>query len=613
MANMASTKSPVSFQPWAKEDKEESDLKSILSRVNNERGHFRSITEDSLRDEIIAEETGGGALSSSEDEEDEEDGEARIQPTTREELYKAKAEMLEHVASAHQEAMMALDFVSLLLSKDAPRQAEQTISPLLKQRIPKGTLGTDLWERMQPNRAQQSQNELLARGLRMESLQSSADSLLSAAKRLESNVKKETIYWGQVLSVKEAGWSVCRIPGQAHKLGVRYGFSEATGEFARRGLAALNTDSEGNIVLEHGVGMKPKSLRLRLQKGDQLLGSTVVPRLPEGSETTLEARIRFARDSLFDEELYHEMVRESRILASMGVTMYGSTISLPVMSSDEMWSQRSAELLLDLVSLDEQRSEHDEDRDHDNLAQAMLLAARLLLTQAHRDRLKLRSQVPPPLSDAKKETPTLAVLRPLLTFLLHRSTIDNLNAYLKGLQIVLEAASVATEIDLASVDMVAPEYVTSAEGLIQYAQQPLNSSASLKVIPPGSEAATFRFHIHTVASAPSFGSDIVFVKSERERFRLHQMDAIAECVDATVASVLAAAAGHTAKDWVVDEREASLSTEAGVGKETEQVWINLSSSNGRLSLSSMTKKSTWAVEGISEASSFWDAAKDLLD
>lgn len=60
----------------------------------------------------------------------------------------------------------------------------------------------------------------------MDSLSRSAESLLTSAKRLEQEMKRETSYWRQVLAIKEAGWPICRIPGERQTLGVRFGFTE---------------------------------------------------------------------------------------------------------------------------------------------------------------------------------------------------------------------------------------------------------------------------------------------------------------------------------------------------------------------------------------------------
>jgi len=69
-------------------------LSQLIGRINDERGHFRNITEDSLRAEIEAKEA-RGAQEVLEDKEAVvvEDKEAR-----RKEIYSAKVELLQLIA-----------------------------------------------------------------------------------------------------------------------------------------------------------------------------------------------------------------------------------------------------------------------------------------------------------------------------------------------------------------------------------------------------------------------------------------------------------------------------------------------------------------------------------
>ena len=122
---------------------------------------------------------------------------------------------------------MALDFVSLLLSKETPRQAELSMSPYLKQNAPMGSLGVDKLQEPPPlSEAETRDRDLISRGWKLEGLNSAADSLLQSANKLEKEMEQEVRYWEQVLSVNEKGWSICRLPRERHTLGVRYGFAE---------------------------------------------------------------------------------------------------------------------------------------------------------------------------------------------------------------------------------------------------------------------------------------------------------------------------------------------------------------------------------------------------
>lgn len=124
------------------------------------------------------------------------------------------------------ESAHALDFVSLLLSKHTPRQAELTLSPYLKQNLPMGSLEAQVLQMPQKTDNESVQEEKTPLGWKINALTSTADSLLRSASRLEQEVEQETKYWGQVLAVKEQGWPICRLPREKHTLGVRYGFAE---------------------------------------------------------------------------------------------------------------------------------------------------------------------------------------------------------------------------------------------------------------------------------------------------------------------------------------------------------------------------------------------------
>ena len=121
---------------------------------------------------------------------------------------------------------MALEFISLLLSKHNPAVAQTTMSPLLKESLPLGCLGAEINQTPQLSEIEKHNEELTSIGWRMQSLTGAADSLLKSASRLEEEMERETTYWEQVLAVKDKGWSLHRLPREKHTLGVSFGFAE---------------------------------------------------------------------------------------------------------------------------------------------------------------------------------------------------------------------------------------------------------------------------------------------------------------------------------------------------------------------------------------------------
>ena len=130
-------------------------------------------------------------------------------------------------------SVQALDFVSLLLTKDLPVQASATINPALREAVPMGSLGADKLSASRYTDVEKLDNKQVAKAWKVQSLNKTVDTILESATRLEKEIEKETKYWEQILYVSDAGWALCRLPNEKHTLGVRFGFAE--GIFFHRG------------------------------------------------------------------------------------------------------------------------------------------------------------------------------------------------------------------------------------------------------------------------------------------------------------------------------------------------------------------------------------------
>lgn len=621
------TSSTFTIQPWTPSPPNPSTIGDVLSRA--QRGHLRSITESTLQEELAAD--GALALSSdneeseSESEEDEESDTKAVpfgKPSTREDLYAAKRYLLQTVDAARGEIAYAVDLTSLLVSKDLPRQAQATLGQeILQKKIPFGSVGVDFWQRMPADEGREAQDRLLATNVKMEGLQKAADGLLGAAERMKETVRREGEYWEQVLRVWERGWKVCRVPGQGHKLGVRFGFSESAVQFERKGIAALNPDRDGGISIERGIGRQMKGLRVEVRRQGRVVGASKVPNIAEGEVTTLEARIRHARDSLFDEELYHEIIRESRLMGSLGVMIDGSTIKLRSPNADDDAKATSSgkddlEISFDLIRLDSSTSffpaEATTASQDDRLAQAALLTARLLLSQAHRDRLRKRSEMPAPLSDQTNDDERfpLPILRPIMMVMLHQSALERVNEYISTIDDALTAAKIDHKVERATLSPSKREQTTTAEKLITGALlQPLKSSATLTVhaLSPSVDATsanqetsqTFTLAIET-SLAHSFGPTyrLTLPKSthsssnepQGETFHFQDPGTFATAADDALASYLAssvlelAQAKSQERDWVLRADEAVVERDVGIGEQNERFTVEVDESEGDLRL-----------------------------
>jgi mediator of RNA polymerase II transcription subunit 17 len=399
--------------------------------------------------------------------------------------------------------MFALDFVSLLLSKHAPRQAETSMSAFLKQVAPVGSLNSEVVNPPPKPESATKDVSTVSRGWRTQNFNSAANKLLNASSRLEGEITSETRYWNEVLAIKEKGWKVCRLPRERQALGVQYGFLEATPVFRDRGLASLRRAEDGSLILDKGL-IPPGSrfVRVRVKQGSHVSTSSS----PTGSTSidteTIEQRILQARDSVFEEELFHELVREARSMASSGVTTRENLIRIP--ASDDL------EIQLDLVDGNDDSLQTDQNTSQQNtlLADGLAHSIRLLLAFAHRQNMHRRTQVPPPLTTKRRHIPEYHLLRPALAYLQHLSNVQWLESYFSDIFGVLRSSGLES-----------PEYTTNTfstwkqvrlspsaptvEALIEKFLRPIESVFRGKLL---TSHGSFAVTIRTNLSGPPFGT-----------------------------------------------------------------------------------------------------------
>ncbi|KAF2236727.1 hypothetical protein EV356DRAFT_512493 [Viridothelium virens] len=436
----------LSLRPWPSLETEDS-LNSTISRIFESRGHFKDIIEQKLVNEIELEQDsnlesvlGLGQPNENEDELDPK--------TRREKLYIAKTEMWQGLHQAQQEVLMVQDLVSLLLRKESDlplppanpmppgptkaktkKGAEKSMTDYVLDNTPVKSMGlkesSSAAEVPAKLETRREEEEKVSQGHRMKSLNKSVDSLLDAATRLNREVEKETKYWEQILTIREDGWSLTKFPRERHNLAVSFGFSEARGEYKARGTAALQIGETGNIVLDEALTANTKTIRVRVLENCQVMGSSYVPQNGVRADFLTAELVQRARDSLFDEELFQELTRESRLLLPYNVTMDENKIRIRYPGPDT-GSQNSGvparEILIDLVGKDEMSTIGD--RTEDLECQGIALALRVLLSYAHKQRLHHRSRIPHPISEGQSAELRPVILRIFIGYLQQKVTLD---------------------------------------------------------------------------------------------------------------------------------------------------------------------------------------------
>ncbi|RDL41560.1 uncharacterized protein BP5553_01539 [Venustampulla echinocandica] len=431
---------PISLKPKPLRPTEPT-LPTLIQRINFERGGFHNISEESLRQEIAEAgrtgSRGGEKGTTDEEEEDEEDDDddgedGEEEPDRMKELMKAREEILGQIDGAYQSAAYALDFVSLLLSKDTPVQASLSMSPALKELVGTGTMGADKIQASRVDANQKADNKRIAKGWKVQNLNKAVDTIVDSATRLEKEIETETKYWEQVLSVSNKGWAICRIPSEKQTLGVRFGFPEAAPNFRNQSLAALRRNPDGTIYIEQGItNAEPQTLRVRIQVNQTDTGSSSLSK-PAAADAPVESLILQARNTIFNTELWQELNREARGLGAFGVRGIEDTLTLPLSPSKT--------IVLDLVPLAD--SSTILPQPDDSIAEGICLSLHILLSFAHRHNHRRRTQPPPPISNQKRPNPPYSLLRPLITRLNHQQSNSSLNSLLSSLCSALSSTKI---------------------------------------------------------------------------------------------------------------------------------------------------------------------------
>lgn len=423
--------SPFSLRPWPTGDKKPKKLGEFIARVNAERGGFRNVTEMELREELHAKEDGrnqSAASSPDSDSDMEVDSDGAKSKTTLE----AREEFLRNIEFAHQSAMLSLDFVSLLLSKETPNQANTTLSPALRDLVGFGVLGASRLQDSNITPARTQDDLAVATGWRLIGTSKMVDSVLEAAERLEKEISLETKYWADVLAVSDNGWTVTSLPYESHTLGVRYGFAESAPEYRNSSIAPLRRNDDGTVRLERGASSgASKRVRAVVTKNGQVTGKSRLPG-QVNEKAPLQDRVLEARNTIFSQELWYELNKEARTLLSLKVQSNDDQIVYEVDSETKV--------ILTLDDLD--APDAGGDLPDNQFANTVVLGLHFLLLFSHRLSYFKRTQSTQTTNG--REAPPLSILRPLISRLTYDNACTKLTYFLTKLKTILHDAGFST-------------------------------------------------------------------------------------------------------------------------------------------------------------------------
>ena len=344
-------------------------------------------------------------------------------------------------------------------------------------------------------------------------------------------------------------------------------------------MAALRRGVDGNILLDHGITASiPKIVRVRIKDKGVLVSTSSLPHVSVDAEIAIEELILRARNNIFEEELFHEIHREARTLASQGVHIVDNVIHIP--------SANDREVLLDIVPFsDEPPQPSTSTGAKEHMAESIALSLRILLSYAHRQNLRRRSQLPPPLTERKPPRLIYAILRPILTYLQHQSALTALRGFLGTIVQPLRAAGLTCEFGVdtltslnlsAMTDISLQSGKSAVDALVETLTRRLASSATVTMPAATKVHVDVRTHLYpptfgteySVTATPSHSSSDPSTtpfasQSDFQEYMLHLLT-----LD-TVAAISAFPSSSTNGDDTNSEAEPWLVTDAHSGELTK--------------------------------------------
>lgn len=207
-----------------------------------------------------------------------------------------------------------------------------------------------------------------------------------------------------------------------------------------------------------------------------------------------------ARDSLHDEELHQELHREARNYTNQGVRSVDSKILIPY--------EVDKEIEIDLVSTMDEESHETEGV----ICKSIALSLRILLSNAHHQNLRQRSQIPPPLKEGKIPRPVYAILRPILENLQHNLQVQQTKGFFDRLSNILSKAHLVLAVKESKSNYYFinqstnpnQEHLSATENLVRSLTAPLESS--IMVFLP-TQLTSLKIEIQTGLQPPFFGTE----------------------------------------------------------------------------------------------------------
>ncbi|CEP60754.1 Srb4p LALA0_S01e18184g [Lachancea lanzarotensis] len=385
---------------------------------------------------------------------------------TQEQFQQLKNSTVQSLNLSVNEASLALEFVSLLLSSVRPSAANASMSPFLKNAVPTASLNAEKIPYEKATESEIVDKKLTTRGWKLRSLEESRVLLKDTHKTLEASLRKEQNYWSKVSANTSKKDVIFKMKDQEtgeKSLGLKYGYEDSGSSYKQeRGIAILrynaNKDALEAVPAEKqqfesmNRGPFEKFMRVRIftkiqEEDDYILsGETALDDLllaadNSGAEQNIRRQISKLQFLIFEKELMYHLKKESETLISYGVTLENEnkiTVEFPTEKIEfEMMN------LTDEVILNHQQ---DAPKTNDRKAALILVMLRMLLVVMYKKQIRKKLLM---VAHSKAVHPfdnEALLLRPIMGKFRHENYLNLLQKVIKTYVLDVVANSVVTEI-----------------------------------------------------------------------------------------------------------------------------------------------------------------------
>lgn len=195
----------------------------------------------------------------------------------------------------------------------------------------------------------------------------------------------------------------------------------------------MKRGDNGRVELGLGrFGGGCQRIAVSLERGGEVIYRTVASAPATTADSALEAKVLQARNTIFSQELWHELHREAHSLTSYGVRTEGSALVYT--------SQDGDKLHFDLISLEAGETSAD-DHVGSSFTEIIHLCLHVLLSHSHRQNEMNRLRPTPP-NNRGRNFHQAELLRPIFARLVHQQAVEACVRYVGDLTRIVRQAGI---------------------------------------------------------------------------------------------------------------------------------------------------------------------------